>query len=72
MNVQLDTNILTRLAQASHPHFATALAAVQQLESAGHALCIVPQNLYEFWAVATRPVTDNGLGLAVPEAKAEF
>ncbi len=34
--------------------------------------CIVPQNLYEFWAVATRRVEDNGLGLSVAEAKAEL
>lgn len=25
---------------------------------------IVPQNLYEFWVVATRPVNVNGLGLS--------
>src|SRR5580700_9915789 len=72
MNIQLDTNILARLAQASHPQYATALAALHQLESAGHTPCIVPQNLFEFWAVATRPVAGNGLGLAVAEAKTEF
>lgn len=72
MNVLVDTNILTRLAQASHPLHATAAAAVHHLGSIGRTLCIVPQNLYEFWAVATRPITDNGLGLTVPEASAEL
>jgi predicted nucleic acid-binding protein len=72
MNIQLDTNILARLAQASHPQYAIALAALQNVESAGHTPCIVPQNLFEFWAVATRPVAGNGLGLAVSEAKTEL
>lgn len=72
MNVQLDTNILTRLAQPSHPLHAAALAALRDLQSAGHAISIVPQNLFEFWVVATRPISDNGLGLIVLEAKAEL
>jgi predicted nucleic acid-binding protein len=72
MDVQLDTNILTRLAQPSHPFHALALAALRNLQAAGHSPCIVPQNLFEFWAVATRPVDDNGLGLTVAEAKAEL
>ena len=71
MNVQLDTNILTRLAQASHPHHAPALSALEKLQSAAHIACIVPQNLFEFWAVATRRMEDNGLGLTTMEAKAE-
>jgi predicted nucleic acid-binding protein len=72
MIVQLDTNILTRIAQPSHPFHATALSAVRGLELAGHTLCIVPQNLFEFWVVATRPMANQGLGLAAVEAKAEF
>lgn len=72
MNVLLDTNILTRLAQASHPLHSTAASAVHNLGSIGRTLCIVPQNLYEFWAVATRPIRDNGLGLTVSEASAEL
>jgi predicted nucleic acid-binding protein len=72
MNVQLDTNILTRLAQPSHRLHATALAAVRGIRSAGHGIAIVPQNLFEFWVVATRPIAENGLGLSVPEAKVEL
>ncbi|MGA2229542.1 MAG: type II toxin-antitoxin system VapC family toxin [Tepidisphaeraceae bacterium] len=71
MNVQVDTNILTRLAQMKHPHYIAACAAVGGLLSMGHKLCIVPQNLFEFWAVATRPEGENGLGMAVPDAKLE-
>ena len=72
MTVQLDTNVLTRLAQPTHPLHATAASAVRNLQSAGHSLCIVPQNFYEFWVVATRPLGDNGLALTVPEAVTEL
>jgi predicted nucleic acid-binding protein len=71
MTVLLDTNILLRLAQASHPMHATAQATVSFLQRAGHVLHAVPQNIYEFWVVATRPVAANGLGLSIAEALAE-
>ena len=35
-------------------------------------LHIVAQNLIEFWAVATRPIIDNGLGLKVAQAEQEL
>ncbi len=35
-------------------------------------LCIVSQNLIEFWAVATRPLASNGLGLATDKATKEI
>jgi hypothetical protein len=27
-------------------------------------LVIVPQNIYEYWVVATRPIANNGLGFS--------
>src|SRR5438045_7550258 len=72
MSVQLDTNVLVRLSQFNDPAHGTARAAVAKLQAAGRSLGIVPQNLYEFWAVATRPVANNGLGLTVPECHAEI
>jgi predicted nucleic acid-binding protein len=73
MSTLLDTNILTRLAQPSNPHHAFAESATLALKGRGELLCIVPQNLYEFWAVATRPIiATNGLGLTVVQAKAEI
>lgn len=72
MIVQLDTNILTRLAQPAHPMAGTALSAIRTIESGGHTCCMVPQNLYEFWAVATRPVPSNGLGLDIADAELEL
>src|SRR5262249_1552350 len=38
----------------------------------GEQFCLVPQNLYEFWVVGTRPVAQNGLGLTAAEAQAEL
>ena len=33
---------------------------------------MTPQNLIEFWAAATRPLAENGLGLTVDEAAREI
>lgn len=72
MNFLVDTNILTRLAEPGHPMHRAALDAVKLLVRRGHRLHIVPQNLYEFWVVCTRPVAVNGLGKSVAEAIAEL
>jgi predicted nucleic acid-binding protein len=50
----------------------TAVEAVRLLLSQGEMLCVLPQNLIEFWAVATRPASANGLNLTVAEAIAEL
>lgn len=72
MRILTDTNILTRLAIAAEPMHSIVLAAVAKLEANGDILCVVPQNLFEFWAVATRPITSNGLGFTVTEVKSEL
>ena len=72
MSVLLDTNILTRLALHTHPMHRTAQDAVTALRHGGETLCIVPQNVYEFWVVATRPVAANGLGFTAPQADIEL
>ena len=63
MRVLLDTNILTRSAQPSHPQHDVAVNSVSSLRARGDGLFLVPQNLYEFWVVATRPPGANGLGM---------
>jgi predicted nucleic acid-binding protein len=50
---------------------ADAVRAVGVLLSAGERVFVIPQNLIEFWAVATRPVGNNGLGLTPAQAEAE-
>jgi predicted nucleic acid-binding protein len=71
--ILLDTNLLTRLTRTIHPHGGVARRAVHALLGRGERIVIVPQNLYEFWAVATRqpgarPAGQNGLGLTPAQA----
>lgn len=67
-----DSNILTRLTQKHSPHYPIARRAVISLRKQGEEICLVPQNLIEFWAVATRPVINNGLGLTISETQFEI
>lgn len=69
--ILLDTNILLRYARADDPVFATVDAAIRALHAGGEVLCVVPQNIYEFWATATRPITANGLGMSASECQIE-
>ena len=69
MRILLDSNVLLRSIQPGHPQHAEAVSAVKSLETGGHNPVVVPQVLYEFWVVATRPIAQNGLGL--PSAVAE-
>lgn len=71
--ILLDTNLLARLTNKSHPHGAVARAAVHALLARRERLIVVPQNLYEFWVVATRrpgpsPAGQNGLGMTTEQA----
>ena len=67
MNVLLDTNVLLRFVRETEPAHATVIAAVKAVWAAGHEPRLVPQNFYELWVVATRPVANSGFGLTVPE-----
>lgn len=71
MSYLLDTNILLRMEEPAHPMHATATNAVQILISRGELVCIVPQNIYEFWAVCSRPIRDNGFGWTKEQTLAE-
>lgn len=68
----MDTNVLLRLVQKNHPMRPDARRALVTLRRRGEELCITPQNIIEFWAVATRPLDKNGLGLTVDEATREI
>lgn len=61
MRCLLDANVLLRLTQPEHVHHRLAAEAVEAIGVRGRCV-IVPQALYEFWSVATRPVEFNGLG----------
>jgi predicted nucleic acid-binding protein len=71
--ILLDTNLLTRMTRSHDPQSGVARAAIQTLRGRGERLIVVPQNLYEFWAVATRapgapPAGGNGLGMTPAQA----
>lgn len=67
----LDTSILSRLANTADTLFPVASRAVVELHRRGEVLHVTPQNLIEFRGVATRPLAQNGLGLATVEAEAK-
>lgn len=71
--ILLDTNLLTRMTRSHEPQAGVTRAAIQTLLGRGELLVLVPQNLYEFWVVATRPpgpppTGSNGLGMSPSQA----
>ena len=69
MRVLLDTNIRLRSVEPLHAQHQVSTNAVSILRKNGHDLVLVPQVLYEFWSVATRPAENNGLGMSTSEAR---
>ena len=64
----VDTNVLLRFVDRTHPLHPRVRAAVRTLRTEGHRLRATPQNCVEFWNVATRPADKNGLGLEPADA----
>lgn len=71
MGVLVDTNILLRSAQPSHPLSSQATRAVSRLLGQGESVFFCSQNVAEFWNVATRPAGANGLGITTQEVLKE-
>jgi predicted nucleic acid-binding protein len=72
MSILVDTNLLSRIAAPLDPQNPIAAESVKRLLLAGEKLCIVPQVIYEFWVVATRPIVNNGLEMSTSQAKAQI
>lgn len=72
MQLLVDTNVLLRLVERDHPQSSVAADATKAIRLAGHQLALVPQVVYEFWVVATRPAAANGLGLETEDARNEL
>jgi predicted nucleic acid-binding protein len=68
----VDTNVLLRSVQPSDPMGERVTRSVSILRSRQEELQITSQNLIEFWAVCTRPVANNGLGLTIAQAEDEI
>ncbi len=71
MSVLVDTNVLLRRVQRSHPSHAIAVESVGRLLATGEPVYFTLQNVAEFWNVATRPASHNGLGFSSSVALAE-
>lgn len=73
MRILLDTNIIVRLVNGETPEHELVKETLGKLYANQDELFIVPQVLYEFWAVATRPTgAVNGLGYDVRQAEQEL
>jgi predicted nucleic acid-binding protein len=71
--ILLDTNVLGRMTDSADQQCKTARQAIHLLIDRRERIVIVPQNLYEFWAIATRkpgppPSGQNGLGMSIDQA----
>ena len=67
-----DTNVLLRSLSPEHAHYSVAENALTALRLRNEPLCIAPQNLIEFWAVATRPRDEYGLGMTTARVANEI
>jgi predicted nucleic acid-binding protein len=68
MRVLCDTNVLVRAVSPDDVDHSTALSALAELRKGSNQPVLVPQCLYEFYAVATRPAIDNGMGIMPNDA----
>ena len=69
MRFLVDTNVLLRWADSGSPLHTVCLDSVRHLVKQEWDACICAQVLIEFWAVATRPLGNNGLGLSAVETE---
>ena len=72
MHYLLDTNVLLRGLDRNHSMYRVVRRAIIALRRQDNRLFLTTQNLIEFWAVATRPVESNGLGMSIQWAAAQI
>jgi len=72
MDYAVDSNILIYLANPDSEQYSVSLSATQHIANSGDGLFVFPQNLIEFYAVATRPISSNGLGFTTAQASDEL
>lgn len=72
MSYAIDTNLFVRSLHVNHPQQQNAKLAISTLLAEGEMVSLFPQNLYELWVVATRPIAQNGLGLDVYQTVKEL
>ena len=65
----VDTNVLLRLSERSHPHFKPYLALAAVCFFWGTTYLTIRMALGEFWNACTRPLDRNGFGRSVGETR---
>jgi predicted nucleic acid-binding protein len=68
VDVLADTNVILRRLHRAHAQHRHARDAIRRLGKEGNRVCVTSQNLIELWAVSTRLVENNGLGLTPAQA----
>lgn len=69
MRIAVDTSVIVRYTNRTDAHFHEVHERIRELHAAGHELSIAPQSVYEYWAVATRPSSANGLGQTIDDTE---
>jgi predicted nucleic acid-binding protein len=64
--ILLDTNILVRLSDRADVNYKTTHNAIAGCWRKGRQLFVSDQGLQEYWVVATRTTSVNGLGMQAP------
>ena len=68
----IDANILIFSANPAAVEHQECVKATDAIRLNGDIACVIPQSLYEFWVVATRPMAERGLGMTPAQAQAEL
>jgi predicted nucleic acid-binding protein len=69
VKILLDTNVTLRASVETASEHPLVSQALLHLVAQGHELSLAPQTLYEFWAVATRPLAVNGFAHSPQETR---
>jgi predicted nucleic acid-binding protein len=70
--ILLDTNILLRSKQFDSPFYQGVNQKILDFLAQGEVLAVAPQTIYEFYTVASRPISVNGLNLALEDIQKEI
>ena len=68
MDIVADTNVWLRIADDRSAQHVEAKECLARLLDRDVKIFLLPQNVVEFWAVATRPQDANGLGWSIEQA----
>jgi predicted nucleic acid-binding protein len=68
VDVLAGANIILRRLHRAHPEHREARDAIARFSKDGNRVCVTSQNLIAVWAVATRPLENNGSALTPSQA----